>query len=76
MSPQQIEQRLARLELRIEELQAELSATKRRTKDWRSTAGAFTDDPGMQEILKVAMQLREKDRKRTRQKKVNRKRAR
>jgi len=77
MSPQQIEQRLARLESRVEKLQAELSATKRRAKDWRSTAGAFTDDPGMQEILKVAMQLREEDRKRTRpKKKANRKSAR
>jgi len=68
MSPQQIEQRLARLESRVEELQAELAATKRPAKDWRRTIGAFTDDPGMQEILKGAMRLREEDRKRARAK--------
>jgi hypothetical protein len=69
MSPQQIEQRLARLESRVDELQAELAASKRPGKDWRRTAGAFTDDPGMQEILEGAMQLREEDRKRARMKK-------
>ena len=68
MSPQQIEQRLARLESRVDELQAELTASKRPGKDWRRTIGAFTDDEGMKEILKGAMQLREEDRKRARMK--------
>ena len=76
MSPQALEKRLASLEQEVAALRAELLASKRPAKDWRRTAGAFTDDPGMQEIMKVAMQLREEDRKRTRPKKTNRKRAR
>jgi uncharacterized protein (DUF433 family) len=35
-------------------------------KDWRRTIGMFTDDPGMQELFRDALRLREEDRKRTR----------
>ena len=35
----------------------------RKTKDWRQTIGAFTDDEGMKEILREAIRLRELDRK-------------
>jgi hypothetical protein len=70
MSPRALEQRLASLESEVAALRAELLASKRPAKDWRRTIGAFTDDEGMKEIMKMAMQLREEDRKRTRPKKA------
>ena len=58
------------LEKRVESLEAqvaELRATRANVpKDWRRTIGAFTDDSGMQEILKEAMRLREADRQKAR----------
>ena len=64
MAKQTLEERLSRLESRVAELQAEVE--KRPKKDWQRTIGAFTDDAGMQEILKEAMRLREADRKKSR----------
>jgi hypothetical protein len=69
MSRQTIEQRLSDLESRVAELQVQARTTKRPIKDWRRTIGAFTDDPGMLEILKDAMRLREADRKKAASKK-------
>ena len=66
MSRPTIEQRVAHLESSLAELQAQLQAAERPVKDWRRTIGAFTDDKGMQEILKEAMRLREADRKKAR----------
>lgn len=61
-----IKERVTHLESRVAELQAELQSAQRPPKDWRRTIGAFTDDAGMQEILKEAMRLREADRKKAR----------
>ena len=59
-----LEQRVNALEAQVARLQDELRAAEaRRSKDWRRTIGAFTDDEGMQEILRDAMRLREADRK-------------
>ena len=69
MARETVEERLARLESRVAELQAALHLAERPAKDWRRTIGAFTDDAGMQEILKDAMRLREVDRQKSRTKK-------
>jgi hypothetical protein len=68
MSRQTVEERLSELESHVAELRAVVSGTQRPGKDWRKTIGAFTDDPGMQQILKDAMRLREEDRKKARSK--------
>jgi len=60
-----LEKRVKKLESQIGELQKELRSAKK-SKDWRRTIGAFTDDEGMQQILRDAMQLREADRKKGR----------
>ncbi len=58
-----LEKRVESLEAQVAELRA---ARANAPKDWRRTIGVFTDDPGMQEILKEAMRLRESDRKKAR----------
>jgi hypothetical protein len=68
MSRQTVEERLSTLESHVAELQAVVREVKRPGKDWRKTIGAFTDDPGMQQILKDAMRLRDEDRKKARPK--------
>ncbi|HEY2414876.1 MAG TPA: hypothetical protein VGI40_21705 [Pirellulaceae bacterium] len=68
MSRQTVEERLSALESHVAKLEAVVRGAKRPGKDWRKTIGAFTDDPGMQQILKDAMQLRDEDRKKARQK--------
>jgi hypothetical protein len=72
MARQSVEERLALLESRVAELQAALQVEQRPAKDWRRTIGAFTDDLGMQKILKAAMRLREEDRMKARAKKPTR----
>ena len=63
MAQRTLEERVAALEQQVAELQAAF-ANGARVKDWRRTIGMFTDDPGMQEIFKEAMKLREEDRAR------------
>ena len=64
-----LERRVKALELQVAQLQDEVrSAHGAKTKDWRRTIGAITDDEGMKEILREAMRLRELDRKKTRPK--------
>ena len=58
-----LEKRVESLEAQVAELRAARASLP---KDWRRTIGAFTDDPGMQEILKEAMRLRDADRKKAR----------
>jgi hypothetical protein len=67
MAGQSLEERVTALEEEVERLQRKLrSANGARTKDWRRTIGAFTDDEGMRAILADAMKLREADRGKTR----------
>jgi osmotically-inducible protein OsmY len=63
-----LDKRVALLESQMAQLQNELRSTGVRKKDWRRTIGAFTDDEGMQEILREAMRLREADRRKSRSK--------
>ena len=65
MTQRTLEQRVAKLEQQMAELQATL-ANGAQKKDWRRTIGMFTDDPGMQELFKEAMKIREADRARAR----------
>ncbi|MCE9553342.1 MAG: hypothetical protein K8T91_08185 [Planctomycetes bacterium] len=60
-----LEKRVEILETKLDKLQGQVR-TERKSKDWRRTIGAFTDDEGMQQILRDAMQLREADRKKAR----------
>jgi len=65
MAQRTLKERVAELEQQVAELQAAL-ANGARPKDWRRTLGMFTDDPGMQELFKEAMKIREADRARAR----------
>ena len=64
LAPLSLEQRVAALE---EEL-AGLKSRRRngRAKDWRRTVGIFTDNPGIKELFREAIKLREADRNRAR----------
>lgn len=76
MNNQTLEQRVARLEAELQELRRELSSTRPdRRSDWRSMVGAFTADPGMQEVFQEAMKLREADRRKARRKPTKARRA-
>lgn len=66
MASQSLERRIEILESQLGKLQEEVRAGQ--PKDWRRTIGAFTDDQGMQRILRDAMRLREADRKKARAK--------
>jgi hypothetical protein len=58
-----LERRVKALESQVARLQDELKNVQgERTKDWRRTVGAFTDDEGLKEILAEAMRLRDLDR--------------
>jgi len=61
-----VKSRLDNLESQVSSLQEQLHLIRRGSKDWRRTIGAFTDDDGMQELLKEAMRLRDEDREKTR----------
>ncbi|MGA2798922.1 MAG: hypothetical protein ABSE63_15190 [Thermoguttaceae bacterium] len=64
-----LERRVKSLEVQVAQLQGELrSAHDGKTKDWRRTIGAFTDDEDMKKILREAMHIREVDRKKSRSK--------
>jgi predicted nucleic acid-binding Zn-ribbon protein len=64
-----LKERVENLELQIVRLQGEIrTAGQRTSRDWRRTIGAFTDDAGMQQILRDAIRLREADRKRIKSK--------
>lgn len=62
---QNIEDRLAKLELRFNELQA-LVCDADAKPDWRKLIGIFTDKPGVQAIFAEAMKLRETERRQSR----------
>lgn len=56
---EELYQRLTALERQVAEIY------QRRTppeKDWRSTLGMFTDDPGMRELFDEAARIRQADR--------------
>jgi hypothetical protein len=60
MSDAELEQRLAVLEKEFHALKQRLP--KSPTRDWRDTFGAFADDPGFDEILRLGREIRRQDR--------------
>lgn len=66
MVRQSLEKRLQSLEAEVIELRKQVA--EGRKKDWRRTIGAYSDDPGMLDILQEAMKLREQDRAKARAK--------
>jgi len=73
MSQSMLEKRVTALERQVAELRATLA--KRPLKDWKSTVGIFSDDPGMLEIFDEALKIREEDRRRTRPKPLRKRKA-
>lgn len=65
MTTKQIEARLASLEERVTQLQASQAKTKQ---GWQALIGIGTNDPVMKEVMKLALQSRERDRRATRPK--------
>lgn len=63
MTTRQMEERLTLLEKRVTEMQAHQSRTKQ---GWQALIGIGTDDPVMKEVMKLALQYREQDRRATR----------
>jgi hypothetical protein len=71
-----IKERLEILESEVATLRESISAANgSEPRDWQRTIGAFTDDPGMQQILKDAMKLRDADRKRSKATNARRRKA-
>jgi len=68
MAKTTLEQRVQTLEAEVQELRAELHSKTTRKKDWRRTAGMFTDDEGMKELFREALKIREADRAKARKK--------
>lgn len=64
MQERTMEERVARLEQRLDELAG--GRTRRPQsppKDWRHTVGIFCGDPIMKEVIDGALQLREEERR-------------
>jgi hypothetical protein len=66
VAPTSLEQRVERLEQIVQELRSESRGGPRR-RDWRATIGAFSEDPVAKEIIDEALQLRESERRQSRE---------
>jgi hypothetical protein len=68
MSQATLEERVARLEKRLDALVQDKSTTGQPPrKDWRRTVGMFKGDPIMKEILDEALRMREEERRQARE---------
>lgn len=65
MSPQTLEDRMARVEKLVDEL-VQKAGSSEPAKDWRRTVGMFDGDPVMKEIIEEGRRIRELDREQTR----------
>jgi len=64
MSQATLEERVTRLEKRLDELAQERQANAHSPrKDWRRTVGMFKGDPIMKEIIDEALRMREEERR-------------
>ncbi len=67
MSARNLEQRVAQLEARVNQLQKSLGVNgKRSPQGWRKAVDKFAGDADLQSVFAEAMKLREADRKRVR----------
>jgi hypothetical protein len=66
MTPASLEERVAQLERRMDEL-SQGNAPGAPQKDWRRTVGMFRGDPIMKEIIDEALRMREAEREAARQ---------
>ncbi len=71
MKQTKLEERVAALEKKVADLEAERNGGQK--KDWRSIGGAFTGDEVMRRIMENALEIREKDRQKARRKFAKRK---
>jgi uncharacterized lipoprotein YmbA len=64
MTQRSLEERVAQLEQRLDELAGAAKTSSARTpdRDWRRTVGMFQGDPIMKEIIDGALRLREEER--------------
>lgn len=62
MAQGSVHERLDRLENLMDDVLHQLSADKKREKDWRRTVGMFDGDPIAKEIIDGALRAREEDR--------------
>jgi hypothetical protein len=65
MTHETLEQRVERLERIVHELQDEPRREPGKD-DWRTTIGAFSEDPQAKEIIDEALRLRDEDRRQPR----------
>ncbi len=65
MTPQTLEDRMARVEKLVDELVQKAGSTES-SKDWRRTVGMFDGDPVMKEIIEEGRRIRELDREQKR----------
>jgi len=64
MAERTLEERVARLEQRLDELAGgRASRPETPARDWRRTVGMFRDDPIMKEVIDGALRLREEERR-------------
>jgi hypothetical protein len=64
MTEKTLEERVARLEQRLDELAGGRDSKPQTTaKDWRRTVGMFRGAPIMKEVIDGALQLREEERR-------------
>jgi hypothetical protein len=64
MQERTLEERVARLEQRLDELAGGRTSKPQTTaKDWRRTVGMFRGDPIMKQVIDGALQLREEERR-------------
>jgi hypothetical protein len=62
MPPTTLEERVAQLERRVDELSQGASTAVQTQKDWRRTVGMFRGDAVMKEVIDHALQAREAER--------------
>ena len=63
--PLDLDARLERLEADVKEIKALLQG-RQEPQGWKAVVGTFADDPVAQEIIKLGLEVREKDREKAR----------
>jgi len=61
-----LKERLERLEADVQEIKTLLHAQQPKEPWWKSVVGTFPDDPVFNEIIRLGLEVREKDREKAR----------